>query len=119
MFDNLISNSIKYKHPERNLEINIEVKTVPNSEIPSNEGLTEKNYFEISVKDNGVGFDPVYSEKVFEIFQRLGDLKGASGSGIGLAICKKIVENHNGSIMAEGSKNGAEFKVYLPVFNKF
>lgn len=119
LFDNLISNSIKYKHPERNLEINIEVKTVPNSEIPSNEGLTEKNYFEISVKDNGVGFDPVYSEKVFEIFQRLGDLKGASGSGIGLAICKKIVENHNGSIMAGGSKNGAEFKVYLPVFNKF
>ncbi len=114
LFDNLISNSIKYRHPNRDLHIQIKVRMLPVEQIPSNDGLSEKNYYEISVKDNGVGFDPLYSEKIFEIFQRLGDLKSASGSGIGLAICKKIVENHNGVITAHGSEDGAEFKVYLP-----
>ena len=68
------------------------------------------------LKDNGIGFDPVYSEKIFELFNRLHGRETFSGTGIGLSICKKIVENHQGYIFADSEINeGATFTIYLPL----
>jgi signal transduction histidine kinase len=68
------------------------------------------------VIDNGIGFESQYADKIFEIFQRLDYQSSSKGSGIGLAICKKIVLNHHGIIKATGKLNeGARFDVYIPV----
>jgi signal transduction histidine kinase len=75
-----------------------------------------KLFHKISVTDNGVGFETEYAEKIFEVFQRLNNLQDTTGSGIGLAICKKIVQNHKGHIHATGRPDkGATFEVFLPV----
>ena len=72
-------------------------------------------YYHITLSDNGIGFPAHFSEKIFEIFQRIHDHSKFEGTGIGLAICKKIVENHKGIMVAEGQVNqGATFHVYLP-----
>ena len=69
------------------------------------------------IQDNGIGIDPLYHEKVFEIFQRLDSLDGDSGSGIGLAICKKAVERHGGKIWVESEiGKGSIFYFTLPVW---
>src|SRR5690606_42160464 len=76
---------------------------------------TSKQYHKISVIDNGIGFEVKYAEKIFEVFQRLHQKTEYSGTGIGLAICKKIVENHNGYIFATAKLGtGAQFIIYLP-----
>ena len=73
-------------------------------------------YYKISIRDNGIGFDPQNAEKIFDIFQRLNNSPAAKGSGIGLAICKRIVQNHHGFIKATGKSNvGATFDIFLPV----
>jgi signal transduction histidine kinase len=76
----------------------------------------EKIYQHISIADNGIGFEQENNKKVFEIFQRLHGRHEYSGTGIGLAICKKIVENHGGVITAEGEPGkGVTIHIYLPV----
>jgi signal transduction histidine kinase len=73
------------------------------------------NYCHISISDNGIGFEQQYSEKIFEVFQRLHGRSEYQGTGIGLAIVKKIVENHNGIITAKGEQDkGATFDIYIP-----
>jgi PAS domain S-box-containing protein len=115
LMDNLVSNSIKYRHPERNIEIAIRYKSVKGSKLNNREAENNMDYHCISVIDNGIGFESQYEQKVFEIFQRLSNQSAAKGSGIGLAICKKIVQNHKGFIKAIGKINvGATFEVYLP-----
>jgi signal transduction histidine kinase len=75
----------------------------------------QKEYCHISISDNGIGFDPRYKEQIFEIFQRLYGKDGYPGTGIGLAIVKKIVENHSGIITARSeSGKGATFDIYIP-----
>ena len=75
----------------------------------------DNKYFRIEITDNGIGFEPEYAERIFQIFQRLHGKAEYPGSGIGLAICKKIADNHNGSIYAEGTpEEGARFTVILP-----
>ncbi len=70
----------------------------------------------IRVSDNGIGFDEQYKEKIFEVFQRLHKKSDYEGTGIGLSIVKKIVENHKGTITATGKKGeGARFDIYIPV----
>jgi light-regulated signal transduction histidine kinase (bacteriophytochrome) len=72
-------------------------------------------YYEIIFNDNGIGFNDEYSEQIFGLFKRLNDKQFYPGSGIGLALCKKVVENHRGEIIAQGKENeGASFLVYLP-----
>ena len=70
----------------------------------------------ITFSDNGIGFNPQFRDKIFEVFQRLNSRDDYEGTGIGLAIVKKIVENHNGFITATGELNkGATFHIYIPV----
>ena len=116
LFFNLINNAVKYKHPDRELQINIKYELVKAGEIQEYKVEPDIQYHKISVIDNGVGFDRRYANKIFEIFQRLNNASDASGSGIGLAICKKIVQNHKGFIQATGKPDvGANFSIYLPV----
>ena len=116
LFENLISNAIKYKHPDRNVVITIQSEILPGHKMKEKEAEPNKQYHKISVIDNGIGFEPQYSKKIFEIFQRLNNITPVKGAGIGLAICKKIAQNHKGFITAEGQVNeGARFDVYIPL----
>jgi PAS domain S-box-containing protein len=117
LFDNLLNNAIKYKHPDRKPVIKITSKTVSDSEL--NKDLKQRAYYKISIVDNGIGFENSDAEKIFDLFSRLNDRKQFAGSGIGLSICRKIVQNHNGFIQAIGHiGSGAEFDIYLPIEEK-
>lgn len=115
LFTNLIGNSLKYSKEKVAPIISINISEVDASqeiEIPVNE---KNKYYKIIFKDNGIGFDSEYSEKIFLLFNRLHNKGEFSGTGIGLAICKKIVENHKGFIFAHGEIDlGATFTIYLP-----
>jgi len=116
LFQNLISNALKFVKPNHTPEIRIEAKEANKGEL-SKLGLDYKNkdYYKITVKDNGIGFEQEYAERIFVIFQRLHGRAEFDGTGLGLAICRKIVENHQGIIMAEGKPNeGATFTIFLP-----
>ncbi len=114
LFENLIGNSLKYQHPGREPRIRIAASLVPGSELKEIKDV-DGTYHKITVTDNGIGFDTSYSGKIFDLFQRLHDDPNYSGTGIGLAICKKIVQNHQGFIMASSLPyQGAEFAVYIP-----
>lgn len=109
---NLVQNSIKYKHPDRAAHIEISSEIVQGDSNLTAAGF----YHKIQVADNGLGFEPDNATKIFKLFHRLQPTSGQSGSGIGLAICKKIVQNHKGMILAEGIPGtGATFTIYLPV----
>jgi PAS domain S-box-containing protein len=113
LFMNLLSNSLKFSKLSEPPLIVISCKEIQSPDIPNIVG--SGNYYLISIKDNGIGFDPIYSSKIFEVFQRLHGQESFSGTGIGLAIVKKVVENHHGIISAESSLNaGATFNIYLP-----
>ena len=115
LFTNLIDNAIKYSRPEIKPYIIITASIVDGKEIdwPS---ATQKEYHEIKIADNGIGFEKEYATKIFTIFQRLHGRQEYSGTGIGLAIVKKIVANHNGFIVAEGVPGiGSTFTIYIPV----
>ncbi|HLP18661.1 MAG TPA: ATP-binding protein, partial [Chitinophagales bacterium] len=76
----------------------------------------DKDYCQITVEDNGIGFEPEYSEKIFGLFQRLHGRSEYAGTGIGLAIVKKIVENHRGIVLAKGKQGqGATFEIFIPM----
>lgn len=115
LFNNIISNSIKYAKKNIPLSISISTKIVSGDDIPK---LRNKNlkYYQISFADNGIGFNQEHAESIFTIFSRLHDNSEYTGTGIGLAICKKITDNHKGSIDAEGTLGvGATFNIYFPV----
>ena len=112
---NLISNALKFSKPETPSRIIINSKIVKGSKLKNEKLSPEKNYCHITVKDNGIGFEPHFSERIFEVFQKLHGKEVYAGTGIGLAIVKKIVENHNGIITATGELNkGAQFDIYIP-----
>lgn len=114
LFNNIIGNSIKYAKQGKAL-VNVSVNTIAGHELNVPDADKEKQYYCISIADNGIGFDESYADKIFEIFQRLHNKHEYSGTGIGLAICKKIVQNHNGFISASSKEGeGATFNVYLP-----
>jgi PAS domain S-box-containing protein len=116
LFDNLMNNSLKYMQDKRPLKIMINCTAVKGDKIRKLGGDDSINYYHIQFSDNGIGFEPKYSEKIFELFQRLQDKNAYPGTGIGLSICKKIVENHKGIITAESAPGiGTTLHIYLPV----
>ena len=116
LLHNLISNSLKFSSPKRLPNIEIGSKIVNGADFKGLELSASKKYCHITVTDNGIGFDQQYSKKVFELFQRLHGRNEYEGTGIGLAIVKKIVENHHGVITVNSELDrGTSFEIYLPV----
>ncbi|WP_111309114.1 sensor histidine kinase [Confluentibacter sediminis] len=116
LFLNLISNSLKYKSKDRIPEIHITYSKIKASDDPEILKPKKPYYHKIIFTDNGIGFDNEYAEKIFVLFNRLHNKDEYSGTGIGLSICKKIIENHQGFIFANGKPLvGATFTVYLPI----
>ncbi|WP_127138786.1 ATP-binding protein [Flagellimonas oceanensis] len=115
LFSNLISNSLKYHSSEEAPKISIKSEQVAWDTIEAQFFKSAKIYHKITYTDNGIGFDNKNAGKIFEVFQRLHPKTKYSGTGIGLAICKKIVENHRGYIHASGELGkGSVFTIYLP-----
>lgn len=115
LFVNLIGNAIKYSKEGTPPIISINALLVSSKDIPQRAQPDKEEYYKITVSDNGIGFKPEFAEKIFILFQRLHKKEHYSGTGIGLAICKKIIENHNGFIIAESTPGeGASFHVYFP-----
>ena len=115
LMENLIHNAIKFAKTETPLEITIKSRLVSGLDLQIENLSTELKYCHISFEDNGIGFEPQHSEKIFGVFQKLHGRDVYEGTGIGLAIVKKIVENHNGHINAVGEPmQGATFNIYIP-----
>ena len=116
LFTNLINNSLKYSKEKIKPEINIFSTIVDAINEPQLPKIDKTKYYKITFKDNGIGFDNEYAEKIFVLFNRLHNRDEFSGTGIGLSICKKIVENHKGYIFADGKLNeGATFTIFIPL----
>jgi PAS domain S-box-containing protein len=113
---NLVNNALKFSKAGQAPIINITCRALSTKEISELSQLEHgKPYYEITIKDNGIGFHQEDSDKIFEIFQRLHSKHAYEGTGIGLALCRKIVLNHGGLIWAEGKDaEGATFKIVLP-----
>jgi PAS domain S-box-containing protein len=117
LFQNLLSNALKYRQPDIPPRIQILSQLVPATELPTSihPARSSNAYYRIDVVDNGVGFDEKYLDRIFQVFQRLYGKKEYMGTGIGLAICEKVVANHGGAITANSQPGqGATFHVYLP-----
>jgi PAS domain S-box-containing protein len=113
LFANLVGNALKYT--PRDPRISISYSFVYSRDIPHIVDMVEGNYHCLVFTDNGIGFEPQYAQLIFTLFQRLHGKHEYSGTGIGLALCKKIMDNHEGYIYAEGSPGkGASFYVYFP-----
>lgn len=115
VFQNLISNALKFGSSEKLPVIEI-YSEKPSLEDARSLESVESDYCTISIKDNGIGFDESYGDKIFSLFQRLNTKDKYEGSGIGLAITKKIIDKHNGKITANGKEGeGSKFTITLPV----
>ncbi|MCK8494958.1 PAS domain-containing protein [Spirosoma sp. RP8] len=123
LFQNLLSNALKFRRTDQagiSVEpvIQVRAKTSGASELPVavKPTRTAKFYYQIDVIDNGIGFDEKYLDRIFQVFQRLHGKNQYAGTGIGLAICEKVVTNHGGAITASSKPGqGATFSIYLPV----
>jgi PAS domain S-box-containing protein len=115
LFTNLLSNSIKFRKETSPSSVEVSVRKLTKDEKRAYHLQTVRTFYKIDFRDNGIGFDEEYSDKIFEIFQRLHGKTEYPGCGIGLAICKKIIENHSGIISAHSMPDeGAIFTVILP-----
>jgi light-regulated signal transduction histidine kinase (bacteriophytochrome) len=115
LFTNILSNALKFSKPDVAPVVHITVSQVKGSSIDHTDANPDKTYHRICFMDNGIGFEPEHRIKIFEVFQRLHGRSEYSGTGIGLAICKKIIENHDGIILADSLPDqGASFYVYFP-----
>jgi len=112
---NLISNSLKFAKLGTPPLIIVKSEITKGDNLNNEKLFSQINYCHVTITDNGIGFDPQYKDRIFEIFQRLFGKEDYIGTGIGLAIVKRIVENHNGIITATGQLNeGARFDIYIP-----
>ena len=110
---NLISNAVKYKKENTPLKLNISYRM---ESMLNGKNNSPHLFHKISFDDNGIGFEPDHTEKIFGLFQRLHDQSKYAGTGLGLAICKKVIENQGGKITAQGvAGKGARFDIFLPV----
>lgn len=107
LFQNLIGNALKFHRPDTPPDVTI------NTQMIEQEGV---KFCEIRVSDNGVGFDEKYLDRIFSVFQRLHDRNSYEGTGIGLAVCRKIVERHKGTITATSTPGvGSTFIITIPI----
>ncbi len=112
LFQNIIGNSLKYHHQHRTPKITIKRVVFPDPH-------DNQNYIRIRIEDNGIGFKEEYQKQIFDIFQRLHTRQQFQGTGIGLSICKKIIDRHQGTITAEGTPDqGATFIITLPLLQQ-
>lgn len=112
LFSNIIGNAIKYSKEGIAPVIKIDAQKI---NAGGNGNLLAGDAWKIEFSDNGIGFDERFLDKIFQMFQRLHTKDAYSGTGIGLAICKKIMENHSGTITAKSTPGtGSVFLIYLP-----
>jgi PAS domain S-box-containing protein len=116
LFNNLVGNALKYAHPDRVAKIGIWATLADLDDLEEYPALdTKRLYYKIAISDNGIGFGTNESERIFTIFQRLHPRDKYSGTGVGLALCRKVVQNHGGEIFAEGKLGqGSVFYILLP-----
>ena len=117
LFQNLLSNALKFHKPGESPRISITSQTVAARDLPPVVKPTRiaMAHYCIAVTDNGIGFEEKYAERIFQVFQRLHGKSQYAGTGIGLAICEKVVANHGGAITAQSQPGkGATFTIYLP-----
>lgn len=116
LFQNLLSNALKFVRPDEPPRIAIDSQFVTKAELLPFEPEFFTKWLAISVRDNGIGFASEYQDRIFTIFERLHSRAQYPGTGIGLAICKQVVENHRGVITARSQPGeGATFTIYLPI----
>lgn len=116
LFTNILSNAIKFRKQDEPSYIKIQSEPVSEEEVIRHHLNHDMDYCKLTVKDNGIGFENEYATRIFQIFQRLNGKSEYPGSGIGLAICKRIVEHHHGIISADGEEGkGATFTMILPL----
>lgn len=116
LFYNLLSNAIKFRKKTVAPEIGITAEKMTTNDLLAFTNYTNGTpYYKITVTDNGIGFDEKYSEDIFKVFKRLHSYQEYAGSGVGLSICKKIIEQHHGFIKAESRPDeGSSFIICLP-----
>ncbi|MBL3657583.1 CHASE3 domain-containing protein [Fulvivirga sediminis] len=121
LFQNLMSNALKFIPSERIPVIKVSSSLLAGAQVQKKYNFnvnSSKQFVEIQISDNGIGFDKKYSERIFNIFERLHGRNEFQGTGIGLAICLKVVQNHNGLISADSVEGeGATFTIVLPLNN--
>lgn len=115
LFNNIVGNAIKFRNPDKPPVIHVTTSALSAEACQELHLPEDRVYHRIEFRDNGIGFDDEYALSIFHIFQRLHGKSEYPGSGIGLAICKKIMDQHNGLIFASGMPgNGAVFTIILP-----
>ena len=116
LLQNLIGNALKFQPPNGKPQVQIQAQRVRKAFNGEAAGGSEQELCEITIKDNGIGFDEKYSEKIFAMFQRLHGRNEYEGTGVGLAVCRRIADRHGGTISAKGRPGeGATFTVTLPL----
>jgi PAS domain S-box-containing protein len=113
LFQNLIGNGLKFHYPDKSPVVRVTARAVDGPEIIA--GQPGIPWYEIAIEDNGIGFEEIYLDRIFQVFQRLHGRRDYEGTGMGLAICREIVERHHGRITARSTPGqGATFLVILP-----
>jgi two-component system CheB/CheR fusion protein len=117
LFFNLIGNALKFSRAGIPPVVTISCQPLTKKDLKRYEKLNSRlPYCEITVSDNGIGFNPAFGEKIFGLFQRLHHQQQYEGTGIGLSLCQRIVFNHQGEIWAEAEQGkGATFHLILPI----
>jgi signal transduction histidine kinase len=115
LFYNLLSNALKFVDTSVSPEVEVSFKKVDENDPELPPGMKKEKYAKITISDNGIGFEQEYADKIFSLFKRLHGRSEYGGTGIGLALCKKVAENHGGTIYADSTPGkGSVFTVLLP-----
>lgn len=115
LFRNLLSNAMKFAKKDESMVIDVSCSVMNKEALTALTDSTSNQFYHVQVRDNGIGFEPMYANRIFDVFQRLHTTAEYPGTGIGLAICRKIMLNHEGVITAEGEiDKGAIFHLYFP-----
>ena len=116
LFQHLLSNAVKFVAPGNQPRVRVEVEQVNSADQPHPDAQPDTDYYCITVSDNGIGMEPEYFDRIFALFQRLHGKGEYGGTGIGLAVCKKVVERRGGFITVESTPGkGSRFSCWIPV----